>query len=84
MSINEYIPMLLLTVNNSIGDKKSHFTSEKLVNLFDKKDSEFTELDKYAIETIQTEATSQEIIAFKEVFNINSEKIDYLLKCHIY
>ena len=84
MSVNEYKPMLLLTVNNSIGDKKSHFTTEKLLGLFDKKCSEFTDLDKYAVETIQTEATIQELSSFKEFFHINSEKIDYLLACHPY
>ena len=34
MSINEYTPMLLSTVNNSIGDKNLHFTVDKLLELF--------------------------------------------------
>ena len=54
MSINEYTPMLLSTVNNSIGDKNLHFTVDKLLELFNKKCSEFTELEKYAVDTIQT------------------------------
>ncbi|MEM5558388.1 hypothetical protein AAHK07_07680 [Aliarcobacter cryaerophilus] len=45
MSVNEYKNLLLLTVNNSIGDKRFHFTTEKLLGLFDKKCSEFTDLD---------------------------------------
>lgn len=84
MSINEYKPMLLSTVNNSIGDKNLHFTVDKLLELFNKKCSEFTELEKYAVDTIQTEATSYEINSFKSYFHINSKNIDYLLSCQPY
>ncbi|TLS71983.1 hypothetical protein FE243_05210 [Aliarcobacter thereius] len=84
MSINEYTPMLLSTVNNSIGDKNLHFTVDKLLSLFNKKCSEFTELEKYAVDTIQTEATSYEINSFKNYFHINSKNIDYLLSCKPY
>ena len=84
MSINEYKPMLLSTVNNSIGDKNLHFTVDKLLELFNKKCSEFTELEKYAVDTIQTEATTYEINSFKKYFLINSKNIDYLLSCQPY
>lgn len=84
MSINEYNPMLLSTINSSIGDKKLHFTVEKLLSLFNKEYNAFTELEKYAIEIIQTEATIQEINNFKKNFKINSENIDYLLSCKPY
>lgn len=85
MSVNEsYLPMLLLTVNNSIGDISKHFTSKKLIELFNKKSNTFNDLDKYAVETIQTEATKQEIANFKKLYNINSEKINYLLSCNPY
>lgn len=85
MSINEYTkPMLLLTVNNSIGDKTKHFNVNTLITLFNKKCSEFNELDKYAVDTIQSEATKQEIDTFKKVFNINNNKIKYLLSCNPY
>lgn len=53
--------MLLSTVNNSIGDKNSHFTVNKLLGLFNKKCNEFKELEKYAIEIIQTEETTYEL-----------------------
>ena len=84
MSINEYTPMLLSTVNNSIGDKNLHFTVDKLLEFFNKKCSEFTELEKYAVDTIQTEATTYEINSFKNYFHINSKNIDYLLSCQPY
>lgn len=84
MNINEYTPMLLSTVNNSIGDKNSHFTVDKLLGLFNKKCNEFTELEKYAVDTIQTEATSYELDSFKKYFHINSKSIDYLLSCQPY
>ena len=84
MSINEYTPMLLSTVNNSIGDKNLHFTVDKLLELFNKKCSEFTELEKYAVDTIQTEATTYEINSFNNYFHINSKNIDYLLSCQPY
>ena len=84
MSINEYTPMLLSTINNSIGDKNSHFTVDKLLELFNKKCNEFTELEKYAVDTIQTEVTSYELDSFKKYFHINSKSIDYLLSCQPY
>ncbi|OCL81814.1 hypothetical protein [Arcobacter porcinus] len=71
--------MLLSTINNSIGDKKLHFTIDNLLGLFNKKYNEFTEIEKYAIEIIQTEATNQELNNFKKEFKINSENIKYLL-----
>ncbi len=62
--MKEFSPMLLLTVNNSIGDKNKHFTVEELVKLFDKKQKDFTNRDKYGIEVIQTKADAFEIDDF--------------------
>jgi len=84
ISINEYAPMLLSTVNNSIGDKNSHFTVDKLLDLFNKECNKFTELEKYAVDTIQTEATSYELDSFKNYYHIKSKNIDYLLSCQPY
>ena len=81
MSINEYTPMLLSTVNNSIGDKNLHFTVDKLLELFNKKCSEFTELEKYAVDTITVdgvEITKDRVVGeyniFKFTLNGSSEQ----------
>jgi len=68
------IPMLVGTVNNSIGNEKNHFTAKSLKELFFKKGN-FTPLDRYAIDIIQTEAVREEIICFFEKFNIKKEDI---------
>ena len=85
MSINEqFKPMLLLTINNSIGNKSKHFTSDKLVELFDKKYNEYSTLDKYAIDTIQTEASDIELNNFIKKFNISADKVKYVLSVNLY
>ncbi len=58
-------PMLLSTVNNSIGNKKNHLTVKQLCDLF-KKNTSYTELEKYAIDTIQTESNKIEIENFSK------------------
>lgn len=73
--------MLLLTVNNSIGNKNNHFTVEELINLFDKKQKDFTNREKYSVDVIQTEADAFEINNFVEKHKISKEKVDYILSC---
>lgn len=79
----DFKPMLLSTVNNSIGNKKNHITVEKLLSLFSKK-TYLSELDKYIIDTIQTEATKEEINNFKNIFHIQNEDINYVLSINPY
>lgn len=75
--------MLLSTVNNSIGNKKNHLTINDLCNLFNKKDA-YTNLDKYVIDTIQTEATQKEIYNLKTLYNISNKDIQHLLSINPY
>ncbi len=75
--------MLLSTVNNSIGNKKNHITVEKLSKLF-MKQSILSDLDKYIIDTIQTEASQEEIENFKNKFHIPTENINYVLSINPY
>ncbi len=85
MSVNEnFKPMLLLTVNNSIGNKSKHFTIKSLVQLFNKKVEDYSNLDKYAVDTIQTEASSAELNNFIKKFHIPSDKVDYVLSIDPY
>ena len=85
MSVNEkFKPMLLLTVNNSIGNKSKHFTVNSLIQLFNKKLEEYTNLDKYAVDTIQTEASKTEFNNFIKKFNISSDKVNYVLSVNPY
>ena len=76
-------PLLLSTINNSIGNKKNHFTVEDLCVLFNEK-STYTDLDKYVIDTIQTEATKDELENFKNTYHIPSNKIKYVLSINPY
>lgn len=85
MSINTpYKPMLLLTVNNSIGNKSKHFTIDSLLQLFSKKLEDYSNLDKYAVDTIQTEASQIEIDNFIKKFNISANKMKYVLSINPY
>lgn len=76
-------PMILSTVNSSIGNKKNHLTVDELCNLFKKK-SKYTELDKYVIDIIQTESSKCEIESFAKNFNISKKDIGYILSISSY
>jgi len=85
MSVNEqFKPMLLLTVNNSIGNKSKHFTINTLIQLFSKKVEEYSNLEKYAVDTIQTEASKDELNYFIKNFNISTDKVKYVLSVNPY
>ena len=85
MSINEqFSPMLLLTVNNSIGDESMHLKIDDLIELFNKKLNQYTSLDKYAVDTIQTEADEVEIKNFAKKYSIPPENVDYVLSTNPY
>ena len=77
---NSMIPMLVGTVNNSIGNEKNHFTAKSLKELFFKKGN-FTSLDRYAIDIIQTEATKSEIDCFAKNYQILEKNISYRATC---
>ncbi len=79
----DFVPMLLSTVNNSIGNKKNHITVEKLSKLFMSKEA-LSDLDKYIIDTIQSEASKEEIANFKNKFKIPTENINYVLSLNPY
>lgn len=81
-------PMLLLTINCSIGNKRNHLSIKRLCDLFlhikEKKNS-LTNLEKYAITTMQEEAKPQEIELFKQEYpHIPKENIDYALSINPY
>ena len=76
-------PMLLLTVNNSIGDKKKHFTVDDIIRIFHKR-GHFTMMQNYAVKTIQTEATKEEIEQFTQEYSIPNEDVDTLLSAPTY
>lgn len=76
-------PLLLSTINNSIGNKKNHFTVNDLCILFNGKII-YNDLDKYVIDTIQTEATKDELENFKKTYHIPSKKIEYVLSINPY
>lgn len=85
MGINEqFKPMLLLTINNSIGNKEKHFTTDSLIKLFNKKLDEYSNLDKYAVDTIQSEASKTELENFTKKFNISIDKVKYVLSINPY
>ena len=76
-------PILLSTINNSIGNKKNHITVQDLCNLLNGKEV-LNDLDKYVIDTIQTEATKDELENFKNTYHIPSNKIKYVLSINPY
>ena len=76
-------PILLSTINNSIGNKKNHITAQDLCNLFNGK-KVHNDLDKYVIDTIQTEASKDELENFKNTYHIPSSKIKYVLSINPY
>jgi hypothetical protein len=83
MSNGEY-PMLLATINNSIGSKDKHFSINDLLQLFKKKDSHFTPSEKYMICAIQEEADEYEISSFKNKFHISQQMVDHVLSATPY
>jgi len=76
-------PILLSTINNSIGNKKNHITVQDLCNLFNGKEV-LNELDKYVIDTIQTEATKEELNNFKKAYHITTKQLEYVLSINPY
>jgi len=80
---NKFQPMLLLTVNNSIGNKKNHLTIESLCQLFSKS-SNFSNVEKYALDTIKTEATPQELSWFSNDYHIPLSKLKHVLSTDLY
>lgn len=82
MSINpNFKPMLLLTVNNSIGNPSLHLNIEDLVLIFSKEQNNYTNIDKYVVDTIQTESTKNEFDDFVIDYKIDSNKASYVLSC---
>ncbi len=79
----KFQPMLLLTINNSIGNKKKHLTVDDLCQLFDKK-QDLSNLEKYALETIKTEASSEELSWFSKDYHIPLSKIKHALSANFY
>lgn len=59
--------MLIATINCSIGDKRNHLDAETIKKLLQGKEPA-TNLEKYALDVIKTEATQQEIEAFIEYY----------------
>ena len=79
----KFQPMLLLTVNNSIGNKKKHFTVENLCQLFNK-EQDFSNVEKYALDTIKTEASPEELSWFSKDYHIPLSKIKHVLSTNFY
>jgi len=75
--------ILLSTINNSIGNKKNHITVQYLFELFSGKKN-FNDLDKYIIDTIQTEVTKKELDNFKKTYHIPEKQINHVLSINPY
>ena len=76
-------PILLSTINNSIGNKKNHITVQDLCNLFNGK-KVLNDLDKYVIDIIQKEATKEELTTFKKNYKITTKQLKYILSINPY
>ena len=74
----KFQPMLLLTVNNSIGNEKKHFTVENLCQFFTK-EQKFSSVEKYALDTIKTEASPEELFWFSKEYHIPLSKMKHVL-----
>lgn len=81
---SDFKPMLLLTVNNSIGNPSLHLNTNDLVKLFNKQLADYTNIDKYAVDTIQTESTTYEFNDFIKNYKISNDKAAYVLSCKPY
>ncbi|WQW64668.1 hypothetical protein KVL31_05120 [Helicobacter pylori] len=80
-----FAPMLLATINNSIGNKNNHVKLEYLIELFmKKKTTNLSDIDKYIIGTIQQEALKQEIEWFSQDYHIPMENIQHVLSISPY
>ncbi len=80
-----FSPMLLATINNSIGNKNNHVSLKYLIDLFmKKKTTNLSNIDKYIIGTIQQEALEQEIEWFSQDYHIPMENIRYVLSINPY
>ncbi len=79
----KFKPMLLLTVNNSISNKKKHFTVEDLCQLFNKKQN-FSSVEKYVLDTIKTEASPEELSWFSKDYHIPLSKMKHVLSTDFY
>lgn len=78
-------PMLLLSANCSISDRNKHLSVEELKNLFMSVGSrELSEVEKYVVEVIQSEAHPQEIKNFQTRYHIPQERIDTLMSYDSY
>lgn len=78
-------PILLLSANCSISDRSKHLSVEELKNLFMSVGSrELSEVEKYVVEVIQSEAHLQEIESFRTQYNIPQERVDKLLSFNPY
>ena len=79
----KFKPMLLLTVNNSISNKKKHFTVEDLCQLFNK-EQKFSSVEKYVLDTIKTEASPEELSWFSKDYHIPLSKMKHVLSTDFY
>lgn len=73
-------PALLLSTNCSISDKSKHISTEELYELFMTLGTrELSDIEKYIIETIQSEAHPQEVQSFQTLYKIPQDNIEKLL-----
>ncbi|NDJ27697.1 hypothetical protein DMB95_06935 [Campylobacter sp. MIT 12-8780] len=73
---------LLSTINCSIGDVSKHLDAKGLCDLFlhiKDKEKHLSNLEKYALKIIKTEAYPQELEWFKKDYKIPQENIEYVL-----
>lgn len=70
--------MLLATVNCSIGNKKNHLDSKVIKELLTGKKPQ-SNLEKYAIDVIKTEASQQEIENFANFYRIAKKSVKAVL-----
>lgn len=81
------LPMLLLTINCSISDKRNHLTLDELLDLinnFDSKKAKLSSIQKYAIGIMKTEANSDEIKRFIQDYHITKKDMDSVLSFEPY
>lgn len=81
------LPMLLLTINCSISNKKNHLKLDELLDLinhFDSKKAKLSPIQKYAIGIMKTEADSNEIEKFIQDYHIAKKDMDSVLSFEPY